>query len=310
MARRTPSRQHAHEPAAQPPLLEMLTPDLALRLQPTVCLQSGHTGLQQLDVLESASFGRLFRLDGCVMTTEADEWVYHENLCHPAAIALPHPQRALIVGGGDGGSARQLLKHPTLREIVLCEIDAAVIAMARDYLFTVHQGALDDPHVQIVIADGAEYVTTASAPFDLIVLDLTDPQGLAAALYSADFFTACARLLGQHGCLCLHLASPMLHPERITALLVELGKEFAIVRPYQIPVTLYGGSWTLACASQQTDIAALTAEQVELQLAMRGIDNLQYYNGGTHVGALALPNYLQRLCHAALTAGKRATPAS
>lgn len=305
--RHTTSAQPQHTEAVR---YETLSRDLALCLQPEACLHSQHTGLQQLEVLQTASFGRLFRLDECVMTTEADEWVYHENLCHPAAIALPHPQRALIIGGGDGGSARQLLKHPTLREIVVCEIDAAVIAMAHEYLFTVHQGALDDPHLQIVIADGADYVKTASGCFDLILLDLTDPQGLAAALYSADFFRACARLLGAQGCLCLHLASPMLHPERVTALLVELGQVFAIVRPYQIPVTLYGGSWTLACASQQTDIAALSAEQVELQLAMRGIDNLQYYNGGTHVGALALPNYLQRLCHDALAAGKRAKPLS
>ena len=164
-------------------------------------------------------FGRLFRLDGHFMTSEKDEFFYHENLVHLAALTHPRPERALIVGGGDGGSAEELLKHPSIRSVTLAEIDVAVVDIARKYLGAVHGGALDDPRLTLKIGDGFAYVRAATERFDLIVLDLTDPGGPSELLYTPDFYRACAARLNPGGAMTLHIASPIAHPDRIRATL-------------------------------------------------------------------------------------------
>ena len=141
---------------------------------------------------DTVPFGRLFRLDGHFMTSEKDEFFYHENLVHPAALTHPKPVRALIVGGGDGGSAEELLKHPSIESVTLAEIDASVVAISRTHLRSVHGGAFDDPRLTLRIGDGFAYVRSAADRYDLIVLDLTDPGGPSEALYTTDFYRACA----------------------------------------------------------------------------------------------------------------------
>ena len=209
--------------------------DVATQLRIKQRLLDTQTPFQHLEVVETELFGNAFLLDGHLMSAEGDEWFYHENLNQLAAVTHPSPCSALIIGGGDGGSARQLLMHPSIERIVVCELDAAVIAMARRYLPRIHQGSLDDPRVELVICDGFDYVARRREPVDLLVLDLTDPQGLAAPLYSRHFFAECARLLGSEGILCLHLCSPQLQPQEFTRLLAELSAVFACVRPILVP---------------------------------------------------------------------------
>jgi len=253
------------------------------------------TPYQHVEVMETPQFGRIFRLDGYMMTSEADEWFYHENLNHLPAITHPAPRQALIIGGGDGGSARQLLKYRHLQRVVLCELDAGVVDIARRFFDKVHQGAFEDPRLELKIGDGLAYVAESREQFDLIVLDLTDPQGFAEPLYTRAFFEDCARLLGENGLLSLHVGSPQFHPERFSRLIGNLKAVFPQVRPYLVPIAIYGGLWGMACASRSLDPKALSAEEVERRLTERGVDGLNYYNGDTHVGALALPNFVRRL---------------
>ena len=250
---------------------------------------------QHIEVMETAAFGRVFRLDGYLMTSEADEWFYHENLNHIPAITHPDPRSALIIGGGDGGSARQLLKYPSIEQVVVCELDAGVVAIADEYFAKVHQGAFHDPRLQLVIGDGLKYVAESQQQFDLIVLDLTDPQGYAEPLYTRAFFADCARLIGEHGLLSLHIGSPQFHTTRFRDLFDELKAVFRVVRPMLVPITLYGGFWGMACASQLRDPKRLDANTVEQRLQQRGITGLNYYNGDTHQAALALPNFVRQL---------------
>ena len=250
---------------------------------------------QHIEVMETAAFGRVFRLDGYLMTSEADEWFYHENLNHIPAITHPDPRTALIIGGGDGGSARQLLKYPSIEQVVVCELDAGVVAIADEYFAKVHQGAFHDPRLQLVIGDGLKYVAESQQQFDLIVLDLTDPQGYAEPLYTRTFFADCARLIGEHGLLSLHIGSPQFHATRFRNLFDELKAVFRVVRPMLVPITLYGGFWGMACASQLRDPKRLDANTVEQRLQQRGITGLHYYNGDTHQAALALPNFVRQL---------------
>lgn len=258
-------------------------------------LEEFQTPFQHVEVMQTPQFGRIFRLDGYMMTSEADEWFYHENLNQLPALTHPHPRRALILGGGDGGSARQLLKHASMERVVLCELDAGVVDIAKRHFQSVHQGAFDDPRLELQIGDGLAYVAASQEQFDLIVLDLTDPQGFAEPLYTREFFQDCARLLGETGLLTLHVGSPQFHADRFQRLVANLRAVFPVVRPYLVPIAIYGGLWGMACASRSLDPKALTAEQVDRRLAQRQIDGLNYYNGDTHVAVLALPNFVRRL---------------
>jgi spermidine synthase len=174
-------------------ITEWLTPDVGFVFRSGEVLDDFSSPYQHIEVMETAAFGRVFRLDGYLMTSEADEWFYHENLNHIPAITHPDPRSALIIGGGDGGSARQLLKYPSIEQVVVCELDAGVVAIADEYFAKVHQGAFHDPRLQLVIGDGLKYVAESQQQFDLIVLDLTDPQGYAEPLYTRAFFADCAR---------------------------------------------------------------------------------------------------------------------
>jgi len=250
---------------------------------------------QSVEVHETEPFGKLFRLDGRFMTSEQDEFFYHENLVHVAAITHPQPERALIVGGGDGGSAEELLKHPSIKKIVLAEIDVAVVDIARKYLESVHRGSLDDPRLELRIGDGFQYVRDSTESFDLIVLDLTDPGGPSLELYTPEFYRACAARLTSLGAMTLHIASPVAHPDRVRQTLVRLRSAFSIVTPYLVSVPLYGGLWMMACCSAGLDPRRMTTVEVDRRVAQRGLRDLHYYNGEMHRASLALPNFVRAL---------------
>ena len=276
-------------------LTEYMTDEWGLFVRSSGELESVRSRYQDVEVHDSVAFGRLFRLDGHFMTSEKDEFFYHENLVHIAALAHPEPTRALIVGGGDGGSAEELLKHPSMATVTIAEIDAAVVDIARRHFRTVHRGALDDPRVSVRIEDGFRFVENASEQFDLIVLDLTDPGGPSTALYTASFYEACAARLAPQGAMTMHIASPVAHAERIRGVLGELRVAFARVTPYLTSVPLYGGLWMMACCSQTLDPRAHDAAAIDARIAARGIGALQYVNGETYRAALALPNFVRAL---------------
>ena len=276
-------------------MIERLTDDWGFFIRSARRLESFRSRYQAVEVHDTVPFGRLFRLDGHFMTSEQDEFYYHENLVHVAALAHPEPRRALIVGGGDGGSAEELLKHPSMAAVTLCEIDAAVVDISRRYLAQVHHGALDDPRLTLEIGDGFAYVREASALYDLIVLDLTDPGGPSTPLYTAEFYRACAARLAPGGAMTLHLASPVAHPARIRDGLARLREAFPRVTPYLASIPLYGGLWMMACASGTLDPAGLSAAEADRRIAQRGISRLRYYNGDMHRAALALPNFVRDL---------------
>src|SRR6476660_3877225 len=213
-------------------MTEYLTPEWGLFLRSQATLAKFRSAFHDVEVHDSAPFGKLFRLDGHFMTSERDEFFYHENLVQIAALAHPAPASALIVGGGDGGSAEELLKHPSMRAVTIAEIDAAVIDISREHLAAVHHGALDDPRVTVRVEDGFEFVRASTDEYDMIVLDLTDPGGPSTALYTPDFYEACARRLTSNGALTMHVGSPVAHPDRVRAALADLGRAFKRVTPY------------------------------------------------------------------------------
>jgi spermidine synthase len=276
-------------------MTEYLTGDWGLFVRSRARLAKFRSQFQDVEVHDSAPFGTLFRLDGHFMTSERDEFFYHENLVQIAALAHPAPARALIVGGGDGGSAEELLKHPSMQSVTIAEIDAAVIDISREHLAAVHHGALDDPRVTVMIGDGFAFVREALDTYDLIVLDLTDPGGPSTALYTPAFYAACASRLAAGGAMTMHVGSPVAHPDRVRETIAELGTVFSRVTPYLVSIPLYGGLWMMACCAQQLDPRRQSAAAVDAAIAARRIGRLQYVNGDTYCAALALPNFVRAL---------------
>ncbi len=289
-----------HE-AGKPPdiapgaMTEYLTDEWGFFIRSARQFEKFRSPYQAVEVHDTVPFGKLFRLDGHFMTSELDEFFYHENLVHMAALTHPAPERALIIGGGDGGSAEELFKHPTIRAVTLCEIDLAVVDISRKYLQAVHRGALDDARLTLRSEDGFQYVRQSEEQYDLIVLDLTDPGGPSESLYTPDFYRACALRLKPVGAMTLHVASPIAHPARVKACLANLRAAFPLVTPYLASVPLYGGLWMMACASQTLDPRSLSAREVDRRIAQRDLTALQYYNGDVHRAALALPNFVRSL---------------
>jgi spermidine synthase len=253
------------------------------------------TPYQLLEVYDTPDLGRIFRLDGCNMTSERDEFFYHENLVHPAAVAHPAPKRALVVGGGDGGSSEELLKHPSLEVVHMAELDPDVIEVAKAQFGKVHRGAFDDPRLKVTVGDGLAYLRETTVRYDLVAMDLTDPVGPSVELYTPATFALAKRAMTANGALTLHLGSPFSHPERVRATLGNLRRVFGRVTPYFVHIPLYGSIWGFACASDELDPRALSPQDVDRIVAQRKLAHLQYYNGETHQAVFAVPNYVREL---------------
>ncbi len=282
---------------AQPgePLLEALDEHSVYGFRFDRRVLARDTGLQWLEVLESRELGLTLRLDGRLMTSEADEAFYHEALIHPAALAHPAPRRALIVGGGDGGALEELLKYRSIESATLVELDGGVVAAARDHLGSIHRGSLDDPRADVRIQDGAAYVRECGQTFDLVYLDLTDPETPAGPLYTQAFFEDCRAVLAPGGALVLHLGAPFHEPGQVSGLAAALGEVFPQVHAYGLHIPLYGSYWALAVASDTLDPAGLSAAEIGARLDARGIGDLQVYSAEFHGALFALPARYRRL---------------
>lgn len=235
-------------------LIETLGPGTTLVIEAAGLLASGHSVHQAWEVWNTPAFGRLYRLDGQLMATERDADRCHRALVQPACAAQGDVRHALVLGGGDGGSAQELLRLPALEQVVVAELDAAVVQLTREYLPALCGEAFEDPRLQLVIGDARDYVARRAATdaghagFDLIVFDLTAADGSAAALHGEDFFRACRALLAPRGLVALHLASPLFSPHLVTLLLHRLQAVFPAVRPYRCVIPSYGGAWAMALA--------------------------------------------------------------
>jgi spermidine synthase len=276
-------------------LIEPLNDSTGFYIKADRMLGDWQTRFQNMQVYDTPQYGKLLRLDGYNMTSERDEFVYHENLVHPAATAHAGPRKVLIIGGGDGGSAEEVLKHPSVEQVTVVEIDADVIRVAKEHFGAVHNGVFDSPKLRLLVDDGMRFVRETAEKFDLVVLDLNDPMGPAEALYSTEFFQQCRAVLAPGGALTLHIGSPIARPDRVTEISGRLNSVFRIVRPYTMFVPLYGSLWAMACASDKLDPKSFTADEIDRRIEHRKLIALQYYNGETHEGVFALPNFVRDL---------------
>ena len=273
---------------------EILHPDYAQSLRVDRVLYDSETGHQRLRVFENRRFGRVMTLDDVVQTTEGDEFIYHEMLSHVPILAHGAVRRVLIVGGGDGGMAREVLRHRGIEHVTMVEIDAGVVAFAREYLPSISAGAFDDPRLELVIADGAAYMREAEAQFDVIIVDSTDPIGPGEVLFTDSFYDHARRRLAPGGILVTQNGVPFLQADELRGTMRAFGALFADWTCYLATVPSYAGGpmafgWASDGTARDVDLDTLRMRYVAAELSTR------YYTPQVHKAAFALPGYVNDL---------------
>lgn len=252
------------------------------------------TEYQDLVIFENETFGKVLALDGAIQTTTRDNHPYHEMLLHVPLLAHGNAKQVLIIGGGDGGSLREAVKHPIVRAVMV-EIDAAVVELSKRYLPELSDGAFDNPKAEVVIADGCRYVAETEERFDLIVVDSTDPIGPGKVLFTSEFYRNCKRCLNPGGILVTQHGVPLLQAEELTDGYRKLSALFDDVTFYLTVVPTYtGGAMTLGWATDEPEHRKVPLETLEKRFAALGIET-HYYSPAVHQGAFALPPETQRL---------------
>ena len=263
--------------------------NVGITMKVTKTLFSGKSDFQQLDIIETVEYGRMMLLDGLVMVTERDEFVYHDMIAHPALFTHPDPKKVLVIGGGDGGSIREIMKHPGVEEAVLCEIDGLVIDKSIELLPSM-ASEIDgsNPRVKLHVDDGIAYIREHQDEFDVILVDSTDPIGPAVGLFEEDFYRVVHGALKKDGIMVAQSESPFYHAEIQKSMYGNLRAVFPIVEMYQAFIPTYpSGLWSFAFASKQYH----PCRDFDPQRAAKRDFNTRYYNEELHLGAFMLPTF-------------------
>lgn len=274
--------------------VERLHGDHAQALRAERVLYDSETDHQRLRVIENPTFGRILTLDGVVQTTEGDNFIYHEMMSHVPILAHGDARRVLIIGGGDGGMARTVLQHRGVRHVTMVEIDADVVDFSRRYLPALSDGAFDDPRLELVIADGADFMRETEGGYDVIIVDSTDPVGPGEALFSDHFYGHARNALSPEGILVTQNGVPFLQGAELTGTMRAFKSLFRDATCYLATIPTYAGGpmafgWGTDGKARRTDLATL-----EGRFAAAGLET-GYYTPEVHKAAFALPPYISRL---------------
>lgn len=253
-------------------------------------LFSQRSRFQKVEVIATEGFGRVLVVDDVFMTSEYDEFLYHEMIVHPALSTAPRIDRVLVIGGGDGGTVREVLRYSEVGRCVMIELDEMVVEVSKKYLTGIGT-AWDDPRLDVRFIDGIDYVKNGDDPaYDVILLDGTDPVGPGSVLFDERFYEGCKRMLTEDGVLALQSASPLLMMDVFVETQHKLRKLFAEVHPYLGPVPLYGtGTWSWTwCSDTGEPLRPIKDRQDPI------IEGCKAYNAELHQAAFALPNYVKR----------------
>ena len=256
-------------------------------------LYSAQSEFQRIDIFDSLEFGRVLTLDGYVMLTEKDEFIYHEMIVHVPMCAHPNARKILVIGGGDGGTVRELVRYASVERIDLVEIDEQVVEACKEYLPQT-AGKLEDPRVHAFYEDGLKFIRHQENEYDLILVDSTDPFGPGEGLFTREFYGNCFRALKADGIMVNQHESPFYKEDayamqRAHKRIVE---SFPLARVYQAHIPTYpSGHWLFGFASKQhhpmRDVDFAGWEKLGLRT--------RYYNTKLHAAAFALPTYVEEM---------------
>ncbi len=269
------------------------TDDVRFSMKASVQVASKKSAVQQIDILDTPAYGRVLVLDGGLMTTEKDEFIYHEMITHVPMAVNPNVKNVLVIGGGDGGTVRELTKYRKIESIDLVEVDKDVVLLAKKYLpFT--SSKLRDKRVSVWFEEGLRYVRGKKAEYDLIIVDSSDPYGPAEGLFTREFYGTCFKALRDDGILINQHESPFYyaHQRSVRDAHKHIAVEFPVSTVYQCHIPSYpSGHWLFGFASKKYHpIEDLDATRWN-KLGIR----TRYYNTDLHRGAFALPNYVKDL---------------
>ncbi len=270
---------------------ETLHPHYAQAFTVEEVFYDSKTPHQRLKVFRNETFGRILTLDDVIQTTERDNFIYHEMLTHVPILAHGAAKRVCIIGGGDGGMAREVLSHRDVAHVTMVEIDAGVVSFAKAHLPMLSAGAFDDPRLELVIQDGAEFMRTTEGGYDVIIVDSTDPIGPGEVLFTDSFYGHAKRALAEGGILVTQNGVPFLQPDELTNTMRAFQALFADATCYLATVPTYAGGpmafgWGTNGGSRHTDLTTLQTRYFE-----SGIKP-DYYTPEVHIAAFALPGYV------------------
>lgn len=263
-----------------------------LRIKKEKILYSGKSDFQNIEIFESETFGRIMVIDGYIMLTEKDEFIYHEMIVHVPMSVIANPRNVLVIGGGDGGTVRELVKHGCIEKIDFVEIDGDVIKVSREFLPNV-SGSIDDEKVNILVGDGIKFVEETDEKYDLIIVDSTDPYvGPGEGLFTSEFYRNCHGILNDGGILVNQHESPYYDNDAEVARRMHLTMReiFPVCTVYQAFIPTYpSGHWLFGFASK-----TMTPESPVVKGRMDGIET-KYFNEEVRKASFALPNYVKEL---------------
>lgn len=238
-------------------------------------------------------------MDGKTQSSEMDEFVYHEALVQPSLVSHKSPERILIAGGGEGATAREVLRHSSVKNLTMIDLDSELVELCKEYLPLHHQGSFGDPRIKVISQDVMEFLENSRDQYDVIVIDLPDPLegGPAYLCYTREFYTLVASRLSPGGIMVTQAGptGPNNHKEVFTAILNTMGSVFKSTLPYRVYIPSFGTLWGFAIGSQ-ADASAITSidvEEVDSRINQRLNSDLKFYDGETHRGLFMLPKYLR-----------------
>ena len=274
---------------------ETLYDAFRVRLKASRILFEDRTEHQHLVIFDNPLFGRCLMLDGVTQLTETDEFIYHEMMAHMPLLAQEHPEKVLIIGGGDGGVAREVLRHPSVRNVTLCELDQGVIDLSLKYFPDVSAGAFNDSRLKTVIGDGCRFVAETRETFDAILVDSTDPIGPGAVLFTPEFYADCRKCLGDTGILVTQNGVPFMQPDELRHSMQALKTLFGDATAFLATTPTYAGGpmaygWATSTASYRQSPPEIIQERFT-----RAQLSTNYFTPALFNAAFALPAYVQKL---------------
>src|SRR4030042_1834072 len=277
-------------------LYDEVSPDLVQLHRIKKVIYSGRTEFQSVEIVDTRSFGVCLVLDGKIQSSERDEFIYHEALVHPAMLSHACPEMVFIAGGGEGATLREVLAHKAVKRVVMVDIDRQVIDICRRYLPFFHRGSFDDSRLELHFADARKYLQETNDRFDVVIIDLVEPleEGPACLLYTQEFYQLVKERLNAEGIMSVQSgASGWTNLQNFTAIINTLKSVFKIVCPYQAYVPSFVDLWGFATASQRTNPAELSCEDVDRGIAARLLKKPKSYDGLTHQSLFTLPKHIR-----------------
>ncbi|ABU81815.1 spermine synthase [Ignicoccus hospitalis KIN4/I] len=267
-------------------------------------LYVGKSKYQEIVVARLCNVGKALILDGKIQSSEYDEWIYHESLVHPVMLAHPNPTEVLILGGGEGATLREVLKHKSVKKVTMVDLDEEVIKVSKKYLPEWHRGSFDDPRAELVIEDGRKFLEEAPEnSYDVVIIDLVDPtEGAPAAkLYTKEFYELVKKVLRDEGIMVTQATSTSYTLDVFTVVYRTVKEVFEKAGGYHSFVQAFDATWGFVWGSTGPDPSSLSPDAVDRLIRERLEGELKYYDGITHVGMFSLPKHVRKAMAAQTT---------